>query len=364
MVCFEQFLGQAFCFLAENEVAVVWIFNIRVCLLGFGGEIIKCSALVFLKKFLGAVVKCDVELVPIVKTCSFHLLVYNESNEAAALNPAKIYGTISLQNSGSRLVFDGTARRSNYQYIEVGGISGNGLILTTVGYYTDSGATYYYGSETTLVLKNTVDQVLNGACVGWINKTTPDIRYSSYIHLLMQGTASQSFVNANNLFGDVTVKSGKLFLAGTAKDATITGGALGALAQNAAGTLTLSSLTMEGGAIEVDISGEALGFANDLIVVSGEFNIGDAGNCLFDFNAVGDGISEGHEYTIVEFDSTNITADDLSSFNYNANGYNAEFKLGDGTLGVIFTAVPEPSAFALIFGALAVGFAAVRRKKI
>ena len=296
-------------------------------------------------------------------TTTLNILVCNDSSEAAAANAAKIYGNVNLQNSGSQLYFYGANRRSNYQYVEVGGVNGNGKIMTDVGNYTDSGTTYYYGSETTLVLNNTTDQTLNGACVGWINKTTPDIKYSSYVHLLMQGTASQSFVNESNLFGDVTVKSGKLFLAGTARDATITGGALGALAQNAAGTLTLSSLTMEGGAIEVDISGEALGFANDLIVVSGEFNIGDAENCLFDFNAVGDGISEGHEYTIVEFGSTNITADDLSSFNYNANGYNAEFKLGDGTLGVIFTAVPEPSVFALSFGTLAVGFAAARRRR-
>ena len=41
MVCFEQFLGQAFCFLAENEVAVVGIFNIRVCLLCLGGKVVE-----------------------------------------------------------------------------------------------------------------------------------------------------------------------------------------------------------------------------------------------------------------------------------------------------------------------------------
>ena len=75
VVVLEQFFGQALCFLAENEVAVVRIFNIRMSLLCFCRKIVEGSSCIFFKKFLGAVVKCNIEFVPVIKSGSFHLLV-------------------------------------------------------------------------------------------------------------------------------------------------------------------------------------------------------------------------------------------------------------------------------------------------
>ena len=77
-----------------------------------------------------------------------------------------------------------------------------------------------------------------------------------------------------------------------------------------------------------------------------------------------DDVVLGKEYIIFEAETinNNDNAFDLITSTNNL-GYDAEFILGSNSLSVIFTSVPEPAEWAMIFGAIALGFAIYRRRK-
>ncbi|MFR6033133.1 MAG: hypothetical protein ACLUKN_08140, partial [Bacilli bacterium] len=68
---------------------------------------------------------------------------------------------------------------------------------------------------------------------------------------------------------------------------------------------------------------------------------------------------------IFEWDNTaNETDFEASDFySEDFNEYSAIFKIEDDGLWMMYTEVPEPEAFAAIFGALALALAAAKRRK-
>ena len=84
-----------------------------------------------------------------------------------------------------------------------------------------------------------------------------------------------------------------------------------------------------------------------------------------DFNLAGDIVldKEYKIFTATETLNTNDVSLDLITSTNNF-GYDAQFSIVDKSLYVAFsTAVPEPAEWAMIFGAIALGFAIYRRRK-
>jgi hypothetical protein len=129
---------------------------------------------------------------------------------------------------------------------------------------------------------------------------------------------------------------------------------------------SIGTLTVEG---DVTWNGDAgnawqfelgLGDSSDRLLVGGDFLKGTGFDYVFDFQS---GAVTG-EFVLVQWDEegmTNFTADDFSYINL-GSGLSGTFAIDGNQL--VFSAVPEPSTYAAIFGAGALGFALWRRRRV
>ena len=69
----QKLLRQTLIFPAKEDIAVVFIFNVAVNVFSLCGEIVVLGVILsgLLEKILQAVVICDIQLVPVVKTGTF-----------------------------------------------------------------------------------------------------------------------------------------------------------------------------------------------------------------------------------------------------------------------------------------------------
>jgi hypothetical protein len=116
------------------------------------------------------------------------------------------------------------------------------------------------------------------------------------------------------------------------------------------GTLTVNSLTLNGGNFTFDLS--AIDNTSDQIVATNALTDGGTGY-TFDFSG---GLAD-QTYTLITFGSTTFT--DASKFS--ATGVSGSFTLNANSL--TFTAVPEPGVVALLVAGLGGVMLTVRRKR-
>lgn len=166
--------------------------------------------------------------------------------------------------------------------------------------------------------------------------------------------------------GTVEVESGALIMHSTAAlgKLTMTGGGFGGID----GGVKVSEAEWFGGDIVFHNAEAFMGGSPDKITVDGTFAKSGEGKIGVDFSGLDASIFAEDGNLVFDL----ITANALEGFSANANddfyaknllGAVADFAWAGNTLTVSFSQVPEPAAVAAVFGALALGLAAWRRRK-
>lgn len=160
----------------------------------------------------------------------------------------------------------------------------------------------------------------------------------------------------------VTISSGAT-LAGTGSIAgptTLSSGGFVAPASGGLGTLSLASLTFNGGGT---LSlGLGSGNSSDTLAIAGAFTKGSAGTYTIDFGNSG---TTGNTYTLVTFGSNNTTFASGNDFTFAnlASGLTGTFVLSNTDLTFTTSAIPEPSTYAALAGLGVLGLAVYRRRQ-
>ncbi len=183
------------------------------------------------------------------------------------------------------------------------------------------------------------------------------------------GTLVQYLVGRNSIRGDTEIISGTLIA--TTKNNTqaaglgfskviVNGGKFGACGANetvAVGEVKMKSLEWSQGQFLFDLDGENA----DKFIIEGVFSKGAGAMGKLEFLFSG-AVQEGYDYNIISFGGTDFSETDLEGY---LTGYDATFTFDhtNGNLWVSFTAIPEPSTYALILGLASLLIIAYKRKK-
>ena len=283
-----------------------------------------------------------------------------------------------LSITGSNNVFQHTGAFRTYLYMGRSGVETAG---TNKVYLRGDGASsesrvYFYSADPLKFNGSAANEALNlfvvdgNATFQWKDKTSGALG-SMDVYMNAQG------VELTTAYGKARFE-----VNGAGNDVDINTLALGNSAQLAGSTSTFSvsgsgstidvnTLKVVGGA-EAGLSGGALEFkfAGDEISTINVASVGEfSGMLVLDFSALGAGdynfnlISSSGDWSGIweafAWDSESQTGDRISILG--ANG-DVDLSYADGVLSAAYTAVPEPAAFALLFGALALGLVYFKRK--
>ena len=235
------------------------------------------------------------------------------------------------------------------------------------------------------------DNVSNVVTSTGIAMSGSGMNTNSQVKIIMDGTGSQIF-NGERFWisGGVEVRNGTLQIRmySTSKyesgkdtdgneisgeemrlmnhgDLTIKGGKFGSLLEGN-GSMGFNNLYYSGGTymLGVDYDG-----GNDMLkfyggVYKGEGWIDGVSKFYIEVSGTKDNLVDNWAH-IFEWDNTaNETDFEASDFySEDFNEYSAIFKIEDDGLWMMYTEVPEPAAFAAIFGALALALSAAKRRK-
>lgn len=143
--------------------------------------------------------------------------------------------------------------------------------------------------------------------------------------------------------GAITINAGGAITPGDGGAGTFTGGS--SLTWNSDNTL--AGMTFDLGVNQA---------ASDQLVLTGAFTKGTGSAFVFNFTDAG--YTPSFAYTLVTFGSTTFVAGDFS-----ATGAAGNFAIVGNSLQFTLSAVPEPSTYAAIFGALALGVTVIVRRR-
>lgn len=296
-----------------------------------------------------------------------------------------ISGTGQLTKSGSStLTLNGSNIYSGGTVVEEGtlrqGVSGAFVSGATDAAYTVNGGTLDLNNYNLTVssLDGTGGAVALGSAdltVDQTATTTYDGVISGAGSLTKQGSGALALTGENTYSGGTTVSEGTLLVNNSTGSATGTGnvvvdagatlGGAGSLAGdvtlagiltpgNSPGAITIGGdLTMQSTSLTIIEIASLLDF--DQILIGGELTYG--GDLLFDFSFMPE-VNDG--FTI--FDSFTSQSGAFDSIDFSTQGFDGTFDYATGALTI--TAVPEPSTWALLLGALALGFAMCNKRRI
>ncbi|MBP3526101.1 MAG: hypothetical protein J6J65_06135 [Opitutales bacterium] len=251
--------------------------------------------------------------------------------------------------------------------VEIGGLTSNGECAEICN------SADAEGTSTTIVFKNAA-----GVDCLYLGKIM-DGRYGagesyhlSKLNIEMDGEGIQrlSAQDPAQCFytGTVTVKRGTLYVDNKmgAGDTYLEGGRLGIIYSNR--TFKTSGFHWSGGILELDVKD---GVTEELIIDGVLEKVGD-GKLVFalnltegDYDAIALGSSAKYDLLTAESLSNfgDSLDDDFEIFGMDKSKFDANFLFADNTLSVVITHVPEPAAFAAVFGIAAAAIAAARRRK-
>lgn len=249
--------------------------------------------------------------------------------------------------------FTGVAQPTPLQTIKVGGLSSydeaSGTVLKTGLVTNNLGATNAYKG----VLEITGSGVYEFGGNTSDNKVAND---GAKLSIVMSGSGTQILSGQNDHTGDTVVQNGKLLMATINAESKliVQGGKFGATGDNA---LIINNVEWSGGGFSFDLGKE--NFTLNIGTLSGDFDSTLFGE--FEFSNITSG-----DFLLISLSNENEA---LAAFNgktssYEQDGklYEAIFSATNTEISVSFSQVPEPATCAAILGALALAFAAYRRK--
>ncbi len=238
---------------------------------------------------------------------------------------------------------------------------------------TNYGSTNHYGSVTTITLNAATgtDTYLGRLHdMGQAANPTEAITNNwAKLGVVKEGDSIQKLRGDNYYRGDTVIKAGTLLLRADSSGRAsypdwgvaaikLQGGKFGAIGLAVeTGKILGTSFEWSNGTLLVDINGANF----DKIVLSGALTKIAGGTYTLDFNMMN--VDTAQNYDIIGFASTDFSsADDFTVILSDAN-YKADLKLNANNLSVSFTLIPEPGFYASIFGAFALMFVVLRRRK-
>lgn len=253
--------------------------------------------------------------------------------------------------------------KSANQFFAFNGITGTNAAATiTTSSSNENGID---GTESTLVFTNDKDAAFNGIVTNTVKTITQkgtEYNIDTTLNVVMDGSKKQILSGANDFKGTITVKGGTLLL-NTASGAkhgilTMTDGAFGAY-----GNVNVEAIAYQGGSFYVDADAIANGYS---ITTDGAFTKAADEQVYIDFDGLDASAYDGTYSLITAASFVDATGNALTAADFAAknllNG-SANFLFDGNTLKVSFAAVPEPATIAAILGAVALAFAAYRRRK-
>ena len=125
------------------------------------------------------------------------------------------------------------------------------------------------------------------------------------------------------------------------------------------GGMGFSSMDYAGGTISLVIGNDSAG---KIILTDGTINALDTMEGYVEFNLTGNLalLEEGYQKIVDWTEKTSLTNSDFRANSYNSK--EAVFNVRDDGLYVSYAAVPEPAAMAAVLGAMALAFAALKRR--
>lgn len=334
-------------------------------------------------------------LVPVVAGTGAGTLAFNRtdaiSTNIVANGPVNIVqksGTVTLANSqfswGNNTIGDGATAST---LIVNGGVVAGSSTTSNANIATTASGTLTYrtvtltGADTVASLGIKPGQpvwVTGGAAsaASYVDAVLSATTFSVFGETLLTATPSALTFGGGSGLGTTTATttvSNLATLGGTGAIAgavnALTGSTIAPGAPGAAGTLSTGELTLGGATLEFDLS-QSVASGNDLISVlnGGTVNFS---NLTFSFTATTPGLFEvGNSYDLISTTggftgdvNTIATILDGSEAGLYSPAYAVSNRSGTNFLVVTFTAIPEPSTFAIAAGALALGASLLRRRK-
>ncbi len=330
---------------------------------------------------------------------SLKFLAGNTNNNHIILTSNKeirILNNIDVENDNAKyskftsnvdVIVSGTLNiSSSFELKDTKNLIVAGIVGSVANHAYRIGTTSTGTTASTLTITNNTSTALTHSFLGRLHDYSASDTVlptdASILNLVMD--SSKDFVQylsgCNYYRGTTTIKSGTLHMRADGKDyngksegspAPATGLGIGKLimeggafsacgspnsANTEVGLVKTTSLDWSGGNIIVDFAG----LLSDKIEVSGAFTNVTSDTKTFFFNTAN--IMAGVDYEILSFAETNFSSeDDFAHLFDDDTKYTATFKLDANSLSVNFTAIPEASAYAGIFGLVALAIVIRRR---
>ena len=247
-------------------------------------------------------------------------------------------------------------------FVKIGGLDGSGTISNDSKTIDPSTVKIIFTNKTDCEFTgNFTENKFNS------NGNKEELNTVMSVKMAGQNGAKQIIRADADFTGTVEVESGTLIMHSTSAlgKLTMTGGAFGGID----GGIIVSSAEWRAGDFIFCNADSLNGGVPDMVKIEGTFEKAGEGRIGVDFAGFDPSIFI-DDGTVLELITANALEgsfssdanDDFEAKNL-ANGF-ADFAWAGNTLTVTFSQVPEPAAVAAIFGAIALGFAAWRRRKI
>lgn len=277
-------------------------------------------------------------------------------------NWAVVHGVVQMSNSadGSKYASLMIGRNESEEYrdshVAIGGLNGSGRILTKLLSDDSNAATSY------LTFQNA--EGVNTSFTGSLRRSATS--YRDNVAFIMDGAGTQSVsLSGNSGAGvvGVTVKNGTFYLSNSDSSGALVmeGGKFGAIN----GGTAFDSAVWKGGAFSFANHETFYGGVPDKITINGAFSKEAEGKIAVDFERLDAADLIGYTFDLISADLTEGFSADANEDFVAQNLLNAmaDFAWNGNVLQVTFSQVPEPAAFAALFGAAALAIAARRGRR-